>query len=60
MPYKFRKRVFPLCSFCIEEPDSSFSFLYKNKLSLDAATTFFAKCNKNPSNYTTEHHLWID
>ena len=30
-------------------PNSSFAFLYKNKLFLDAATAFFPKYNNNPS-----------
>ena len=41
------------------KPNPYFSFLYKSKLSLNAATTFFAKRTNNPSNFITEHHLWI-
>ena len=44
MLYKFGKKVFPPCSFCMEEPASPlhlFLFLHKNKLSLDAGTRFF-------------------
>ena len=45
MLYKFGKKVSPLCSFCMLKPESpAFSFLHKNKLSPDAATTFFPKC----------------
>ena len=40
-------------------PNLSFPFLHRNKLSLDAATTFFPKYINSPSNYTTERHLWI-
>ena len=53
MLYKFGKKVSPLCSFCF-----LFWFLNKNKFSLDAATTSFPKCINNPSNYTTDLHLW--
>ena len=41
------------------KPNPYFSFLYKSKRSLNAATTFFAKRTNNPSSFATEHHLWI-
>ena len=57
---KFQKKGSPTLLFLhgrAWEPNSSFSFLYKSKLSLDMAATFFPKCTDNPSNYTTERYL---
>ena len=40
--------------------NSSFSFLYKTKFSLDVATASFPKCINNPPNYTTEClYVWL-
>ena len=53
------KNVSPLCSFCMEEPESPIDLFHSctKKLSLDEATAFFPKCANNPSSYTTECHL---
>ena len=59
--HRFRKKVSPLCSFCMEESESPI-FLFHSctkQINLDAATAFFPKCVNNPSNYSTGHHLWI-
>ena len=62
MLHKFGKKVIPTLLFLhgrAWKPRSSFSFLYKNKLSLDAVTAFFPKYTKNFSSYTTERHQRI-
>ena len=49
--YKFEQKVSPLCSFCMEESESRIHLFHScNKISLDAATTFYPKCTNNRSN----------
>ena len=62
MLYKFGKKGIPTLLFLygrIRKPNSPFSFLHKNKLSLDVAIKFSPKCINNSSNNTTERHLSI-